>query len=126
MIIVTAALILRGDRILIARRHRGDPLDGLWEFPGGKLEAGETPEQCLKRELREEFGIEARVGDFFMSNQHRYPHLAIELLAYWAEHLSGEFRLSDHDAIEWARFPDLARYAFAPADIPIVERLRGA
>lgn len=124
MITVTAALIMRDDRMLIARRRRGDPLDGLWEFPGGKLEAGESPEQCLERELREEFGIDARVGEFFMSNQHRYPHIEIELLAYWARHLSGEFRLLDHDAIHWTTIPDLAHYDFAPADIPIVERLQ--
>ena len=70
---VTAAVIEKDGKILIARRKRDDSQAGKWEFPGGKLEAGETPEACLKRELREELGIETEVGAFFCSSRFVYP-----------------------------------------------------
>jgi len=120
---VTAAVMEKDGKILIAQRKRGDALAGKWEFPGGKLEPGETPEICLRRELMEEFGVDTRIGGFICSSKFEYKHLPIELLAYRAEHLSGEFKLNDHDRIEWVVPADLAKYDFCSADIPVVELL---
>ncbi len=98
---VTAAVIERDGKILIARRKRDDSQAGKWEFPGGKLEAGETPEACLKRELREELGIETEVGAFLCSSRFVYPHMAVELLVYRTSYVSGEIALHEHDRVEW-------------------------
>ncbi len=118
---VTAAVIEKDGKILIAQRKSGDALAGKWEFPGGKIEPGETPEVCLRRELAEEFCIDAKIGEFICSSKFEYKHLPIELLAYRVEHLSGEFKLNDHDRIEWVAPADLVKYDFCSADIPVVE-----
>ncbi|OGR81625.1 MAG: NUDIX hydrolase [Elusimicrobia bacterium GWC2_64_44] len=120
---VTAAVIEKEGKVLLAQRRQGGALGGKWEFPGGKLEPGETPEECLKRELREELGIEARIGEFVCSSKFEYKHLPIELLVYRAEHLSGEFRLNDHDQLAWVALAGLAAYDLSAADIPVVEVL---
>ena len=120
---VTAAVLVKDGKILIAQRKLGDALAGKWEFPGGKLEPGETPEVCLCRELREEFGVDTKIGAFICSSKFEYKHLPIELLAYRAEHLSGEFKLNDHDRIEWVSPSELPNYDFCSADLPVVELL---
>ena len=84
MISVTAAVLIHKGRILIARRPRGDRLAGYWEFPGGKLEKGETPQACLRRELYEEFGIRTRIGPFIDQNEYHYDHIAVRLLFFRA------------------------------------------
>ncbi|OGR52604.1 MAG: NUDIX hydrolase [Elusimicrobia bacterium GWA2_62_23] len=117
---VTAAVIEREGRILLAQRKAGDTLGGKWEFPGGKLEPGETPQVCLKRELMEEFGVEAEIGAFVCSSKFEYKHLPVELLVYRARHLAGEFKLNDHDRIEWVKPEDLLNYDLSSADIPVV------
>jgi len=122
-ITVTAAVLEKDGRVLIARRKRGDRLADKWEFPGGKIEEGETPEACLRRELQEEFGIDVAVGGFVGQSCHRYPHGEIELLAYRATHLSGDFQLHDHEEIHWVHPADLHRYDVSAADIPIVKLL---
>jgi 8-oxo-dGTP diphosphatase len=122
---VSAAVIVKEGMILIARRSpqsRHQP--GKWELPGGKVEQHETPEESLKRELYEEFGIEAEVGSFICSSTYTYTHGGIELAAYWVSHLSGEFVLHDHDEIRWVTPAEMGEYDFAPADIPIVQRLQ--
>jgi 8-oxo-dGTP diphosphatase len=126
MIIVTAAIIQKADKILIARRKKGDPLEYQWELPGGKIEPGETPEECLKRELYEEFGIETEIKNFFCSSKYDYPHVSIELLAFFAHHLSGELKPTDHDRVQWARISELESFTFANADIPIIKKLSRA
>ncbi len=123
MRIVTAAVVEAEGKVLIARRRSGGMQAGKWEFPGGKLEPGETPEECLARELLEEFGIEAEIGEFVGSSVYRYDHGAIELLAYRVARVSGEFTLHDHDEIRWVRPAQLNAFDFAPADWPIVRRL---
>lgn len=120
---VTAAIIRRPGQILLARRQRGDHLAGHWEFPGGKIEGGETPEQCLARELEEEFGVGAAVGRFVASSRHAYDTREIELLVYEAELEPGEWNLDSHDETRWVATRDLLTYDLAPADIPIAERL---
>jgi 8-oxo-dGTP diphosphatase len=123
MIKVLAGIITKDNRILIARRKQGSRLAGKWEFPGGKLEPDETPEECLYREIIEELGIKIKVGEFFCSSKYCYEHISIELLVYSAEYLSGEMTLTDHDAVNWVTKSELNSYDFAEADIPVVNRL---
>ncbi len=120
---VTAAIMVNDGRILIAQRHPRDRLAGLWEFPGGKVEAGETPEQCLKRELWEELEMDAVIVDFLGSSIYHYDHISIELMAYRAFWKGGSFRLVSHQACQWVRPDQLAAFAFTPADLPFVQRL---
>jgi 8-oxo-dGTP diphosphatase len=119
---VTAAVIEADGRVLIGRRKAGR-FSGRWEFPGGKIEEGETPEGCLTRELREELGIEARVGAFLLSTIHSYSHATIELLTYRAEILSGTISLQDHTEVRWVAKGDLQNYDFPEADKTIIEKL---
>ncbi len=114
----------RAGRILIAKRREHHRLAGLWEFPGGKIEDGEDPRDCLARELHEEFGIGAEIGEFLVSHVHHYPHLSIELLSYRAVHVAGEFELRDHDEVRWVRPEEMGAYEFAPADLPTVAFLQ--
>ena len=121
---VTAAVLEHDGKIIIAQRKSGDPLAGKWEFPGGKIEAGETPEQCLARELKEEFDIDVSIGDFLGSNIHHYDHISIELMAYRATWVSGEIIMNDHNAYRWITVDQLDDFEFAPADTVFVGMLR--
>lgn len=120
---VVAAIIKEKDQLLIAQRPSKDPLAGKWEFPGGKLEPGETPEECLVREIREELQVEVEIGSFYDDNVYAFKDQAIHLLFYWAEIMNGEVTLVVHDDVKWITIKELARFDFAPADIPIVKRL---
>ncbi|HWQ89592.1 MAG TPA: (deoxy)nucleoside triphosphate pyrophosphohydrolase [Desulfitobacteriaceae bacterium] len=121
---VTASIILREGRVLIAQRPPADKLAGKWEFPGGKIEAGETPQECLKREIQEEFDVEIEVLDFFAESVYVYENGAIKLLAFWCRWLAGDFTLKVHSRIVWAAYEELELYDYAPADIPLVEKLK--
>ncbi|MGG1218228.1 8-oxo-dGTP diphosphatase MutT [Priestia endophytica] len=120
---VVAAIIKDKDRILIAQRNSKDHLAGKWEFPGGKIEPGETPEECLAREIREELRIDVEIGSFYDDNVFGSKDQAIHLLFYWAEVMNGEVTSVVHDDVKWITIKELARFDFAPADIPIVKRL---
>lgn len=124
MIIVTAAVIEKDGKILAARRGQGKHLEGLWEFPGGKLEVDETPEQCLVRELYEEFGIESRVGEFLGESVFDYGEKIIKLIAYQVSHLAGDFQLIDHDEIRWLSLGEVHDVEWAPADIPLLKPVK--
>lgn len=121
---VLAAVLEKNGKVLVARRRKGDRFEGLWEFPGGKLEKGETPEACLRRELAEELGVEVRVGDFLGSTKYTSAALSIELLAYEVVHLSGEFCLHDHEEMRWVRPRDLSRYRLTEPDAALLARLK--
>lgn len=123
MIEVICGIIEREGKYLIARRKGGEHFNGKWEFPGGKLESDETSEGCLRRELKEEFGIDSIVGDFFDESDYDYGHKKIKLMAYRVKHFSGKFVLDVHDKIEWVRPAELGNYDFCEADLPFVERL---
>jgi 8-oxo-dGTP diphosphatase len=88
------------------------------------VEAGETPEQCLYRELREEFGVETRVGEFIAESRFHYKEKSIRLLAYRVEYISGDFLLNAHEEIRWITKEEFDRYEMAEADVPIVKMLR--
>ena len=121
--IVTAALILHDGLLLAARRPPADSLAGKWEFPGGKLEAGETEQACLARELHEELGVEATVGAYFGESLFTYSRGEILLRAYWVRIPSPALAPTFHDDLRWCDRPTLAGLDFAPADIPLVATL---
>lgn len=124
MIEVAAAIIENQQgQILIARRKKGKSQAGMWEFPGGKIEMGETAQDCLVRELQEEMNIRIQPGEQFGVNEHDYGTVQIRLITYWATFESGEMRLVDHDEYEWVHRDELNNYIFAPADIKFVEML---
>ena len=99
-------------------------MGGKWEFPGGKIEPGETPEQCLVRELKEEFQIEVSVGSHVANSIFDYGNKVICLMGYLVVHVQGEFALQDHDQIAWLSIDEMSEYDFAPADIPLIEALK--
>jgi mutator protein MutT len=120
---VVAAVLEKDGRWLIAKRKKGDRFSGLWEFPGGKPEAGETPRECLVRELYEEFGIQARVGRFLARVIYTSPSFSIELAAYAVSLISGVFSLHDHDEIRWVTPARAGRYALAEPDKLLLAKL---
>lgn len=122
--LVTAAVIQRNGTVLLARRSPRDKLAGFWEFPGGKVEKGETPEECLARELHEELGIVARIGEKCAESLHQYDHGSFRIVAYFVDSIAGEPRSSVHDCLEWVKIDNLSGYKLLPADIPIVELLQ--
>ncbi|ABR49083.1 NUDIX hydrolase [Alkaliphilus metalliredigens QYMF] len=120
---VTAAIIMKNDLVLIAQRGKNEKLQGMWELPGGKMEKGETPQGCLKREIQEELNIEIEVGDFFGESTYRYATGEIKLLAYFSKKVTGEIQLSVHDQVKWVSMKELDQFDFSPADIPLIKRL---
>jgi 8-oxo-dGTP diphosphatase len=124
MIDVTAAILIENGRVLIARRRPGASQAGMWEFPGGKVRPGESPAQCLKREIQEELGIEIAVGEFFGESVYAYEDKTIRLLAYRVRAEGGEVSRNDHAELAWVAIADLGRYRFCPADVPFTEKLR--
>ena len=120
---VAAAVIRKNGLIMIARRAQGEHLARKWEFPGGKVEVFETPEQCLCRELKEEFSIVAKVGGCVGESVFHYPDKSIRLLAYEVVWLDGDFILTVHDKIDWVLPNELLARDLAPADIPIARIL---
>lgn len=121
---VTAAILEKDGRIIIAQRKSSDHLSGKWEFPGGKIEPGETPEECLARELKEEFDIDVNISEHLGSNVHHYDHISIELMAYRASWVGGTITMNDHKAYRWVTINQLPDFDFAPADVPFVDMLR--
>ncbi|MBD2847082.1 (deoxy)nucleoside triphosphate pyrophosphohydrolase [Paenibacillus sp. IB182496] len=124
MIEVAAAIIENGEgQILIARRRAGKAQAGMWEFPGGKLEPGESPQACLQRELLEEMNLAIAPYAPFAVNAHDYGDTAIRLIAYRATLVAGELQLRDHDDYRWVAPSELSAFSFAPADKPFVALL---
>jgi len=121
---VTAAIIFHCSELLIARRASGD-LAGFWEFPGGKVEPGESLEECLVREIREELGLEIAVDAPFLTVSWDYPSKPVELHSFLCRKVAGEAVPShgDHDRIAWIHPAQCEDYEFAPADRPIVAKL---
>jgi 8-oxo-dGTP diphosphatase len=120
MILVAAAVIKKDKQVLISRRAEGKHLAGYWEFPGGKIEPGETPEACLKREVFEELSIHIEINSFLAENLHEYSEKRILLKGYLCTYISGDMRLVDHDRAEWVNIDELSNFKIAPADIPFI------
>ena len=121
---VVAAFIRKGGRILAFQRpsYKARPL--LWEFVGGKVESGETHEEALMRECREELDAEVRVGSLFYDVVHTYPDLQIHLSLYHTEIVSGSFRLNEHVDSAWIPVDRLSDYPFCPADEEIIKMIQ--
>jgi 8-oxo-dGTP diphosphatase len=124
-IAVVAAVIERDGRILICQRRRGDHFELMWEFPGGKVQPAETPEEALLRELREELGVSAAVGPEIYRTRHRYTQLDRELeLIFYSARLGPEpLENLAFEQVVWAERASLPSYDFLPADRELVERL---
>lgn len=121
---IAVAVVWHKGRVLIARRPEDGLLGGLWEFPGGKIEPGETPEEAADREVREEMGIEVVVGDPIASVDHAYSHFRITLHAFDARYVSGDVESRSATAWRWAAPGELDQYAFPAANKRIVQSLR--
>jgi 8-oxo-dGTP diphosphatase len=123
---VSAALLFRRGKLLIAKRPTGTHLAGLWEFPGGKREPGETFEECLVRELREELGIEATVYETIDEIVHEYPGKTVHLKFFRCELQTGEPRPLHCEEVAWITREQLMDYAFPPADARLLEKISKA
>lgn len=124
-IVVGAAVTLnRKGEVLIAQRLEGDMLGGLWEFPGGKLEPGETIEECIARELHEEIGIKTVVGERVMTVQHAYSHFTMTMHVHFTRIVSGRPRPIHCADYAWVKPADLSAYAYSKADLLVVEKLQ--
>ena len=121
---VVAALIWQGDRFMICRRPEHKARGLLWEFVGGKVEPGETMEQALIRECREELDIGVKVGELFLQVDHRYPDLHVCLSVFHAEIAEGTPVLKEHVDLKWIRVSEIGDYDFCPADGPVLEALQ--
>lgn len=122
---VTAAVIEEKGKVLIARRKPGRHMGGKWEFPGGKIEPGETPEESLARELEEELAIQARIGEYLCSALYEGDGVSLELLVFRVERIRGEPALIEHQEIRWVRPEELAVFDLADSDRKVVEALYG-
>ena len=111
-------------QILIDRRRQEGLLGGLWEFPGGKIEPGETVEECIRREIQEELGIEIAVGDRLITVDHAYTHFRVTLNVHHCRHLSGEPQPLECDEVRWVTLNDLDQYPFPKANLKIIEALK--
>jgi 8-oxo-dGTP diphosphatase len=124
-LIVTAAIIRHAGRVLVTQRPATARHGGLWEFPGGKLEADETPAAALQRELREELDLAVTVDDIFAVVHHRYDWGPVLILAYCCTPTHLRVRNLQVAAHRWARPDELSALPFLPADQPLIERLQG-
>ncbi len=122
MTIVTAAVIERNASFLLTRRPEGTHLAGTWEFPGGKCEAEETPEACLRRELREELDVDANVGEEMFRTRYHYPDRFLELRFFRCQ-ISGEPRAVQGQEMRWVLRREVTSLSFPPADAAFIESL---
>jgi 8-oxo-dGTP diphosphatase len=121
---VTAGIIEENGKVLIARRKPGKHMGGKWEFPGGKIEPGETPEESLARELEEELAVRARVGELLCRSFYEGDGISLELLVYRVSIVDGTPTLLEHQEIRWVLPADLLSYDLADSDRNVVECLR--
>lgn len=123
-ILVAVGLILREGRYLIVQRKVGVHLGGLWEFPGGKCERGESLEDCLRRELREELGIEITTPVPYHVIRHEYPEKTVELHFFRCSIRDGQARALDCEDLHWVAPDELTKFEFPPADQPLIRALQ--
>lgn len=124
MINVTAAVMIKNNLVFIAKRSSSGSQPNLWEFPGGKVEPGETPEECLERELFEEFEINVTIGTFMAESVYHYPRKSIRLLAFRVDTDEEITCLKAHDDVRWVPIGNLLDYQLAPADVAIARDLQ--
>src|SRR3990167_1178888 len=122
--LIAAAIIEIDGKVLIAQRAKKDSLLGKWEFPGGKVEAGETLSECLKRELLEELGIHAEVGEYFCTSSFGYQDVLFDMHVFKVPSFVGTIILHEHSAITWVTPGELSQYDMPEPDLPIVKLLQ--
>ena len=119
---VVAAVIKDGDKIFATERGYGD-FKGGWEFPGGKIEAGETPQEALKREIKEELDVDIEVHDLIETVEYDYPEFHLSMDCFWCEIINGELVLKEHQAARWLTKETINDVEWLPADIDVVNKL---
>ncbi len=119
---VVAALTIREDSVLVAQRQKGE-FAGMWEFPGGKIESGETHEQALQREILEELSLPISVDQFFMTINYQYPSFHLTMHCYICTALQPKFENLEHSEVRFVQFRDLPNMNWIPADVEVVEKL---
>ena len=123
---VVAAIICDGDRFFATQRGYGDFKDG-WEFPGGKIEDGESPEDAIVREIREELGADIRVTGFLTTVEHDYPQFHLSMDCFWAELVEdSKMTLLEHEAAKWLTYENLDSVDWLPADVKVVTAIKGS
>ena len=120
---VVAAIIRKGDKIFTTQRGYGEWKDW-WEFPGGKMEAGETPEEALKREIREELSTEISVDEFLCTVDYDYPQFHLTMLCYLCSLVTEALHLNEHEAAKWLTKDELDSVKWLPADVKVVEVIK--
>ena len=120
---VSCLVLFHEGKILAAQRGTSMDLAGYWEFPGGKMESGESPENCLHREIKEELGIEIQILKRLRPVLHSYPNKEIQLIPFLATWRSGSITLLEHTQFQWLDRRDLLAFPWAPADVPIVKEV---
>lgn len=126
MIEISMAIVVHNNKILIAQRKKGKFPELMWEFPGGKLEKGETLQECVTREFKEEFEKEIFVKNLFMSHVHTYENKGdFKLNAFWATCKTDDLpALHEHNDAQWVSLDNLNNFEFCPADIPFINELK--
>lgn len=124
MVEVVAALIRRGERFMICQRPAHKARGLLWEFVGGKVEPGETDEQALVRECREELDVTVKVNSLFLDVVHEYPDITVHLSLYNAEIENGEPKLLEHNDLKWILPSEIPNFDFCPADVEILAKIK--
>ena len=119
---VVAAVIRKGNKIFATQRGYGEFKDG-WEFPGGKIEEGETPEQALAREIKEELDTEIQVGKLIDTIEYDYPKFHLSMDCFWCEIMQGGLELKEHEAARWLSKEELYSVDWLPADVGVVEKI---
>ena len=119
---VVAAVIKDGDKIFATERGYGD-FKGGWEFPGGKIEAGETPQEALKREIKEELDVDIEVHDLIDTVEYDYPEFHLSMDCFWCEIINGELVLKEHQAARWLIKETINDVEWLPADIELVNKI---
>lgn len=118
---VVGAVIVANGKVMCAQRGLNASLSGMWEFPGGKIEKGESPRQALEREIAEELRCGITIGDEITTTRHEYDFALVTLTTFYCQLLTGVPELTEHQAVRWLRAADLSGLDWAPADIPAVQ-----
>jgi 8-oxo-dGTP diphosphatase len=120
---VVAAIIIKDQKIFATQRGYGEFKNG-WEFPGGKIESGESPEHALEREIREELDAKIRVGELFDTIEYDYPNFHLSMKCFLCSLISDQLTLREHEAAKWLTKENLSSVEWLPADITIIDKLK--